>query len=378
MIYGKNLRVLHSAALLRPPSGILHQMQWEQEAARKLGITWDVKMYCPVNSVAQNIVTHFDEKVNTKKIKSPFAKIIAWFQLRKNYHKWLMSLTDKYDLFILRYYVHDPFQLWFLKHCPKPVYFVHHTMEVPELAMPGGVSGYTRSKLELIIGKQCLNAVSGIIGVTNEIIEHQKSRGDLRNKQTLLYPNGIVIPDEVIFDARSDSVPELLFVANFAPWHGLDLLLKEMSQNKEQFILHLVGDLLHSDVVPARKDNRVVIHGKLTHREIITLSERCWLGLSTFGLYRKKMRQACPLKSREYLVTGLPVYADHIEVFPADFPYFAQGDANILKILNFARNMRKINKQKIYMESIPFVDKEILLREIFKSLSVHNFTKSNL
>jgi len=70
----KKLRILHSAALLSPPSGILAQMDWEQEAANAMNIDWQVSMYCPKNTPNTANVLHQDESIDHKKFRHQQAK----------------------------------------------------------------------------------------------------------------------------------------------------------------------------------------------------------------------------------------------------------------------------------------------------------------
>jgi len=48
------------------------------------------------------------------------AKLLDWMRFRHSYCQWLLSQIEEYDAFVLRYYVHDPFQLMFIRRCPKP------------------------------------------------------------------------------------------------------------------------------------------------------------------------------------------------------------------------------------------------------------------
>lgn len=360
----KKPRILHSAALLSPPSGILAQMVWEQEAANTLGIDWRVRMYCPKNTPNSASVLHQDDAIDHKKIKYPAGKLLAWIQLRRNYHRWLLQQQDRVDIYLLRYYVHDPYQLAFVSACKKPVYFVHHTLEGPELALPGGVSGFVRSGLESAIGRHCIRKAEGIIGVTQEIVDYELGRAGCPQKKSYVYPNGIVFKDLPLEDKRSQDVPELLFVANFAPWHGLDILLKEVAKSQDNFILHLVGKV-PDDLMALTKDPRIQVHGAMNQQQIIALSAQCWVGLSSFALKRNEMKQACPLKVREYLMLGLPVYGDYQDVFYDDFRYFKKGSENLSEIMGFCRAVRSFGKQGVADASRGKIDKKILLAEIY-------------
>ncbi len=358
------LRVLHSAALLRPPSGICTQMDWEQEAAHALGLEWQVKMFCPMHSKGAFKVMHFDSSINAENLNTRLKKLLAWGQLRKNYHNWLLNQQDKVDIFLLRYYVHDPFQLAFVKRCKKPVYFVHHTLEVPELALPEGIAGWIRSSLETFIGNPTIAKASGIIGMTQEIVDYELTRAGVPGKPSYVYPNGIIFNEQKLIDRRSEDIPEFLFVANFAPWHGLDRRLTTIAKSKEKFLLHLVGEIPKESLLLVQ-DSRIRIYGALTHEEIVILSQQCWIGLASFALDRKKMKQACPLKTREYLMLGLPVYGDYQDVFQKNTPYFRTGSENIEGILKFAKETRVIEKENISKLAQLSIDKKYLLAELF-------------
>lgn len=365
----RSLSVLHSAALLRPSSGMCTQMAWEQEAAEALGIEWIVKMYCPKNSPGDFGVMHIDKNVDYKLLNNSLSKLFGWIRLRYNYHKWLLQQQNTIDVFLLRYYVHDPFQYWFAKRSRKPIYFVHHTLEVPELELAGGIFGWFRSFIEIFIGKKTLRLATGIIGVTKEIVDYELMRANIQEKQSYVYPNGIIYNDNFIKDRRGET-PEFLFVANFSPWHGLDRLLTAVEKSEENFVLHLVGKV-PCELKHKLNDSRIKLHGHLGEKQIAELSEQCWIGLASFALDRKKMKQACPLKSREYLMLGLPVYGDFQDIFPVDFKYYKKDDEKISSILDFCREVRGYNKLDISINSYSLIDKKMLLEDIYKELEFH-------
>lgn len=375
MQYQNKLRILHSAALLSPPSGILSQMQWEQDAANSLGIDWQVRMYCPKNSVNKADIIHYDTTIDKEQLVYPLGKLLAWLKLRRNYHRWLLEQQDRFDIFLLRYYVHDPFQLAFVLRCKKPVYLIHHTLEVPELTLPGGVSGFVRANLETLLGRPTIARASGVIGVTQEIVDYELRRANAPNKPAYVYPNGIMYKELQLEDRRSTDAPEFLFVANFAPWHGLDLLLKSIAQTEEQFVLHLVGQI-PDELVALTQDSRIKVHGHLNQQQIHNLSAQCWAGLASFALFRKKMKQACPLKVREYLMLGLPVYGDYSDAFPEKIPYFKNSTTSLDSIMSFAKNLRQVPKNKISLEMRKHIDKVSLLEGLLVKLNT-NYTQNH-
>lgn len=364
----RDFRVLHTAGLLKPTSGMLMQMKWELEAARQLGINWDVKMYCPSNAIIKSSIVEFDRFIDATKINSKIAKLFAWIFFRFRYHNWLFSLQNDVDVYILRYYVHDPFQLWFALRSKKPVYFIHHSLEVPELGMSSDLVSIIRSNLEAFIGRFTLSASKGLICVTKEILDYEKKRSSLLVRESYIYPNGIRYAELSLTDLRATTTPELLFVANFMPWHGLDLLLSSVKCSQRNFLLHIVGNVSSDLLDIVGDDDRVIFHGKLNHLQIMDLGRKCWIGLSSFALNRKNMNEACPLKVREYLLMGLPVYGDCKDVFPEPCLFYKIGSDSIDEILEFAIDSRPISKSFVLLEARKYIEKDVLLNNLYSSL----------
>ena len=365
------MKIFHTAALLTPPVGILSQMEWEQEAAHQLGLDWKVRMFCPAGSAKEGEIIRFSENIKNRSGKGKLRKLINWVVLRWEYHRWLKSFEASVDIFLLRHYVHDPFQLLFIARCKKPVYLVHHELEGPELELAGGFSGKGgfagkfRATLELLIGRYSIRQSKITIGVTREIIDYETKRALQPGKPSLLYPNGIMYSNQTVADKRTE-MPELIFLASFfKPWHGLDLLLAAMQKNHDKFILHLVGDVSLGDKALAHQDKRVVLHGRKSHQEIQNIAAACWIGISSFGLFRQNMKEACTLKVREYLMMGLPVYAGYQDIFPTEFKFYKNGEIDIDKILQFAKIHRQEQRAAISSAARRYIDKVELVRGLF-------------
>lgn len=369
------LKVLHSAALLTPSSGMLKQMQWEQEAADQMNIDWQAVMYCPSGINESKIseenkkICHFDKNITHTNPIATLKKIQNWYHLRKNYYLWLSQQTC--DIHLLRYYVHDVWQYQFIRNINKPVLLVHHSFEVPELLLPGNFSAKLRGLLESKIGVKSINSATGIIGVTDEIAHHELARlKTKRNKKYFVYPNGYNFTNQpTLTDNRDSKTVNLLFIASyFDPWHGLDLLIQNIEKSTLPFNLHIVGNLPEDLAIRISNDTRLIAHGLLNSNEINSLVTKCDVGLSSFALFRKDMHQACTLKVREYLSLGLPVYAGHLDVFPSTFPYYKNGDVQIEKIINFAISMKHVNRVNIQQAAVPYINKSLLLSNLYQKL----------
>lgn len=361
------MKVLHAAALLTPPPGVLTQMIWEQAAATQEGLDWNVRMYCPRGSAPCSEVTRFSESIETKR-RNSFQKLGAWIAFRREYYRWLLGEQNYYDVLLLRYYVHDPFQLSFIRRINRPVFLVHHTLECPELASESGLIGRIRALSEGVIGPPSIRRARGVIAVTPEIGDYETGRACIPSQTSLLFPNGVLYSGRLAEDGRGDVI-ELLFVASsFVPWHGLDLLLDAMQESSERYILHVVGRVSSMDEVRAKSDSRIMLHGVLDHAAILAVASRCHIGIASLALFRKGMTQACTLKVREYLMLGLPVYAGYNDVFPEHFPFYKNGPCDVASILSFAESLKHVKRREVSDQSRPFIDKARLLKVLFGEL----------
>lgn len=363
------MKILHAANLPRPSLGIINQLHWEDDAAKKLGISWDIFLKCYDEVLQQK---DFIEKFPRIKRGGFLFKVVNWIAFNLSYYRLLNKKKNDYDIFILRHSVASPFQLWFILFCAKPVYLVHHTLEVPELSIGSGFSYKLLSILESLLGKFSIRCANGVIGVTPEIVNYELDRARVLIKPTIVYPNGIAFDHGPSGDDRK-SIPELLFVAGvFSPWHGLDRVLAALDNYSADVILHLVGDLAPEDAARASRDARVRIHGRLSNAEISNLAESCWVGLSSFALDRQGMKEACTLKVREYLMMGIPVYAGHLDVFPKDFPFYENGEPCTSRMIDYANRCRKFTREQVSNDARPYIEKKKLLNNFYNELRAGN------
>lgn len=347
-------------------------MNWEQEAADASELPWAVRMYGLPDAVPASPVAVHDEQAGAPSAsRLPWVRAWRWLALRRNYHRWLESLVGEHDVFMLRYYVHDPFQYLFVRRCPKPVVFFSHTLEVPELRSEGGLIGRVRAVLESFIGRRTLALADGLVGVTEEVLDYQMGRAAVDREHTTVYPNGVIWSDAPLNDTRDATVPELLFVANFVPWHGLDELLDSIEGSSERFVLHVVGTVPAVTAQRARADDRVRLHGLLAQPAIHEIASACWVGISSLALSRKGARQAATLKAPQYLMMGLPVYGCG-DVLPDDFEHYRKGEADIENILDFARSRRAGEKTTVRAAAKPLIDKRLLLETLHSTLTAWN------
>jgi len=341
--------------------GIANQLASECSAARELGpdFSWDTKFFTLRENPAD-----FVESIGESSNGVVYKNISDYLRLRSSAFGWLKRNHEQYDAVLLRYSCGDLVQYlnsaWF-----KNIFTIHHTLEIEEARLARGVRGTAKAFLEEQLGKRVLAKTKGLIGVTDEIIRHEKSRIALE-KPTYCYPNGIDLTSVTLIGDKREGVPKLLVVASyFAEWHGLDILLDSLKNCREKFELHVVGEVNKEDISSCGFDNRFIFHGLRDQPYIRTISEKCDLGLSSFALERKGMTEACTLKVREYLASGLPVYAGHKDAaLPDSYCYYKQGKADADTMLYYALQCRKASREEIRNQAAAYIDKKMLMQKL--------------
>lgn len=357
------MRILHVAYMRDSVPGVDRQMDWERRAASELGIEWTTTILSP-NKPHQDGVRELLDSPKYTGSESPLSKARQWTGLHREFYSRVVAQSSDYDVVMIRHCPFDPLRAQAMKKIKAVTLSVHHTMEVAELRRQGGIGGIVAATVEGVAGSRSLEASSGVVGVTEEIVRYQQSRTKT-HKPGLVYPNGALVDmgsAALKREAAIGRVPVILFAAaEFRPWHGLDRLLKEMSRSSESFQLHLVGKLSGWEHSTARQDGRVVVHGLLSQRELLELTSQAWVGLSSFAMDRNGLTQGSTLKVREYLAAGVPVFSGHGDFLPPDFPYYRVGPPVLRDIVKFAWETRDASPQEIAGASLPFIDKRSLM-----------------
>lgn len=352
------MKILHVAQMRSSPVGIARQMLEEQDSADQLNILWDSRLFVPKNC-----------GVNRVCVESNYSSLEK-SEFRKSFFSWLIDFSSGYDVILLRHSFYCPEEIFFIRRIKKPVILVHHTLEIPELKSIGGIKGIFLAELERFIGAHSLKLCSGIVAVTQEIAHHEQSRVK-RELNKFIYPNGIIFDRQVFPDGRFGLVPEIAFIcSSFVPWHGLDLLMDSICRAGRDlpFVLHLVGDLSEAQIELIGDDPRIIVHGVCKKDYIEDLISKCWVGVGSFALHRKNMKQACTLKVREYLVSGLPVYSGHEDIFDENFAHYKFGGCDIMEIVEYAKKSRLYDKRDIAESARVYIDKNILLSSLYKEI----------
>jgi len=341
-----------------PLVGVVRQMEYEQQAADELGIPWTSRMVCR---------GHTDSPV-TVSVSSDN----GYRAFKNAYYHWLAEQVSDFDLVMLRYAKYDPYQYRFVKSCSIPVVTMHHTMEVYELVGNGNLRSRVLAQCERVLGRFTLKQVDAIAAVTHQIGNYQKARSGDRSKRVIHYGNGAVYGDTPVLPQQvlNPDCHEFIFLSSeFPVWMGLDLLVDAAKQCSRAFTVHIVGRLTSAQHEQLSHDSRFVAHGFMDKPDVDALMARCTLGLSTFGIHRKRFTEGNTLKAREYLRAGLPVYAGHRDIFDNSFPYHKDGPADFDAILTYADDMVNVDRTVVSEAARPLIEKKQVLAGMYQSLT---------
>lgn len=151
-----------------------------------------------------------------------------------------------------------------------------------------------------------LSGAAGFVPVTHELASLVSPFG----RPSRVIANSITLSSmSLLAPAPASLRPRLAFVGTArTPWHGLDRIA-EMARMFPDWSFDIIGDdsSIWSSVSDTIAPANLTFHGTLERDRYLPVLASATIALGTFGLYRKNMHEACPLKVREYLALGLPV-----------------------------------------------------------------------
>jgi hypothetical protein len=224
---------------------------------------------------------------------------------------------SRYDYVVLRYPTADPSGLGFVRR--HRVISEHHTDEIAELAimsrtpMPPVKRAFAAWSwlCERTLGHHILERCHGMIAVTDEIARVERARLARPIPQVTI-SNGIDVGSitRTGFKAFDGKTLDLALLASSSiPWHGFDRVARSLAayRGPVEPRLHVIGNVYPTErEALTRLYAGCVFHGERRGAELDALMAEMNLAVSTMALFRKKMEEACSLKTREYVARGIP------------------------------------------------------------------------
>jgi len=239
------------------------------------------------------------------------------------YNCWELLQQASPDVVYMRYPIFDAHALRFVREAP-PVVFETQTIFANETTPESAA-------IEDKWARRVLPETAGLVAVTNEILAYDQARAGVALAGHVM-PNG-ADPATIPFTspALAAGRVDVVCVASFYPWHGLDRLIVGMAAEPDvtDVHLHLVGDgptipALRTLVKEARLGDRVHFHGSQPVSALDPWYAKAHLAAGSLAPHRVGLKELAALKHREYALRGLPLV-------------FAGGDADFTESVPWTR-----------------------------------------
>jgi hypothetical protein len=378
------IKIAHVSVVPAFSPGVFKKLEDKAKVSKENGLDIDFYLINPSQDYSSDNMHAI--KVFNKNIPTNFLRILA-FRVFKIANIEKSIPLDNYDAIILRYPLVDGFgTLRFAKKYGYKIFTEHHTDEVAELFSVGRIVDVFRGYLEKYFAGTFLSYLKGIIGVTDEIrkVELAKTNTSLYSATIAngINPQSFSHTGYIPFDGKTLN---LIFVASeFSLWHGLEkfLGLLQSYDGDVHLYLRLIGNLSRTqiDMVNSIKTKNVSIEiaGKAYGDDLDNHMKNAHLAISSLALSVKNMKEACTLKSREYIVRGLPfVYAYKDTDLNGDESFakrFEEDNISLDEIIIFAEYV-SLNRDKIEAEMIKYTN---IVSWKNKLIQMRNFVEKSL
>lgn len=295
--------------------------------------------------------------VNTlSKVKNPFYRRKEKFQLISN----VLKNYDPGETLIYFRYPDADFQfLDFLK-ANKGYKIVTEHQEIENTFRKFKIRvNYLDNLLESIYGRNVRRRIHAFVGVTSEITDFEIKASGEPKKNRITIGNGIDVQNYPIriLNTEHPEIIKILFVGSGYPRHGLDRIIKGISnyvdsgETRYGIVLRIAGDSNQMKdnknlVKKLRIEEYVEFLGDRNSQELNEHFNWADIGAGSLAFHRIGLKYTSNLKAREYFSRGIPFFASTIDedlilaskyvlsVDPNDYPI------NVKDIVTFALKVR--------------------------------------
>jgi len=361
--------------------GIENKLLEQASSAKKMGLDIDYFILNDEKEYREDNVIYKKFVYPKSSIKKKIMKRFFKFSLINK----IVDLSD-YDAIVIRYPRPISYD-WknFTDKYPSKILTEHHAIALPETIYKitfGNILNYIQ---EYINSKKLKNKAIGLIGVTDEISREESKRNISLPIKTI--SNGIDVSKVnftkfIPFDGKLLTMT--IVASEFAPWHGLDKLLKSLIEYDSveiTIILNLVGEYISDKdkltiekINTAKKNITIRVLGSKRGEELDEIFSKSTLAIGSLAIYRQKLEEACALKIREYLARGIPfIYSakdpdiDSKSSFSLEFPN-DNTPINFLDILEFVKKVSLEKNISDEMREYAFknIDWKIKVKEMYR------------
>lgn len=234
-----------------------------------------------------------------------FGKIIKWVRNVFLLKKELMKMNP--DIVYMRYILYIPFLVGSLK--VRSGYILEiNSDDINELRLKSKPVYYYNLFTRSILYKNA----QAFVSVTNELMTI-KSIAKF-HKPSICLANGINVFKYDIYSSKQEKNEEKRIAFIGTPnqnWHGVEKIVYLASKLRHhQF--EIIG-FSEKELKSIAEQNHlefsknIIAHGHLNEDDANEIISKCDIGIGTLSLYKKKLKEASPLKVRHYMAMGLGV-----------------------------------------------------------------------
>lgn len=348
-------KIIHISTFSARSDGVLKQLQAEKKASLA---SWDILL---ITSNKRYKDIDFVKYYNIGWLPKCIEVYLRYFIVFLH----IIWLLRRYRYVILRYTIINPFLLLIAPFTSRVIIF-HHVIQEGELGKLGFIDVYLRKKI--------LKKAKVIIGVTEEIVKHEKQLIYSQNPivKTIVFPNGIDVGSvSLCRDNREKDIFHLCFIASNcdSPWHGFEKLVQFVVNAPCTAVLHVIGKT--NLVCHSNHSNKVKLYGELADsKKISDIMSFCDAGLNSFSLEKQGLTVAVSLKVREYLASGLPVISGHIDGgLPKDFNYYTLLNLNDYNAwYDVLTRYKKYTRNEVRIASCQYIEKKKLMESLMNTI----------
>ncbi|WP_462152126.1 glycosyltransferase family protein [Pseudoalteromonas xiamenensis] len=122
-------------------------------------------------------------------------------------------------------------------------------------------------------------------------------------------------------------------------WHGLDII-EHIAQQLPQYHFHLIG-------TDGTNTSNLTYHGYLSSDQYNKILSQCHIAVGSLAMHRNGLSQACPLKVREYLLSGFPLIIGYDDIVNANSPkwcfkFETFNNSEIERLANFIETNKHV------------------------------------
>jgi len=254
----------------------------------------------------------------------------------------------------------------------------NYRIEGREYARKRGTFSELRTYYQNLFAESLITPrIAGYVCVTHELAALPDFSGQ---KNRITIPNGILLKNTVIHKQPQGEGPiRLLFMGSPGQsWHGVDVLPELAKKMGTDFHVHVIGpraDQMGAAVLP----ENMTLHGYLDKADYLPLLAQMHVGIGSMAFYRNKMLEACPLKVREYIASGLPVILPYTDTaFRDECPDWVlrlpneEGAFHDAGVINAIRQFCFKHRDTVvsHQESAPYIDSKALESDKLKQVTL--------